>query len=74
MPSEAGNLAGFGSLVQWLGKPNACVFTVAASGTHPPAHLLSDEKFASLEGEQIYLFLVAQSELIWHTELMEVHG
>jgi len=47
------------------------MFTVAASGAHPPAHLLSDEKFASLEGEQIYLFLVAQAELIWYTELMK---
>lgn len=54
-----------------VGELNACVFIVAASGTHPPAHLLSDEKFASLEGEQIYLFLVAQSELIWYTESME---
>jgi hypothetical protein len=50
---------------------NACVFTADAIGTHPPVHLLSDERFACLNGEQIYLFLVAQSELIWYGEWME---
>jgi hypothetical protein len=50
---------------------NACVFTVITAGTYPPVHLLSDEKFACLDGEQIYLFLVAQAELIWYGEWME---
>jgi hypothetical protein len=50
---------------------NACVFTVITAGTSPPVHLLSDEKFACLAGEQIYLFLVAQAELIWYGEWME---
>lgn len=33
--------------------------------------MLSDEKFAQLNREQIYLFLVSQEELIWYTEWME---
>ena len=33
--------------------------------------MLSDEKFATLSGEQIYLFLVSQEELIWYAEWME---
>ena len=33
--------------------------------------MLSDEKFATLTGEQIYLFLVSQEELIWYAEWME---
>jgi len=33
--------------------------------------LLSDEKFATLAGEKIYLFLIAQGELIWFTEWLE---
>ena len=47
------------------------MFTALAVGTRPPAHLLSDEKFADLAGEQIYLFLVAQAELIWYGEWMD---
>jgi hypothetical protein len=47
------------------------VFTPDAIRTYPPVHLLSDEKFAYLNGEQIYLFLVAQSELIWYGEWIE---
>jgi hypothetical protein len=39
--------------------------------THPPAHLLSDEKFAQLDGQRIYLFLVSQAELIWSAEWLE---
>ena len=35
-------------------------------GLSLPEHLLSDEKFATLTGERIYLFLVSQGELIWH--------
>jgi len=49
---------------------NACLFTVTAAGAYPPVHLLSDEKFTCLAGEQIYLFLVAQEELIWYGEWM----
>ncbi len=33
--------------------------------------MLSDEKFAQLNREQIYLFLVSQKELIWYAEWME---
>jgi hypothetical protein len=33
--------------------------------------LLSDEKFATLDGEPIYLFLIAQAELIWYGEWLE---
>ena len=33
--------------------------------------MLSDEKFATLAGEEIYLFLIAQGELIWFTEWLE---
>lgn len=36
----------------------------------PPDYLLSDEKFAELNGERLYLFLVSEQELIWHTESM----
>lgn len=53
-----------------VGAVNTGVFTAPAAGTHPPVHLLSDEKFANLAGKQIYLFLVAQSELIWYGEWM----
>lgn len=30
--------------------------------------MLSDEKFATLAGEEIYLFLISQGELIWYSE------
>jgi hypothetical protein len=33
--------------------------------------LLSDEKFATLAGADIYLFLIAQEELIWYGEGLE---
>ena len=35
-------------------------------GTLPPVHLLSDEKFAVLNGERLYLFLASEQELIWY--------
>jgi hypothetical protein len=38
---------------------NAGVTAAAAVGPNPPAHILSDEKFATLNGEQIYLFLLS---------------
>lgn len=44
---------------------------VDAVGPYPPAHILTDEKFATLNGAQIYLFLLSQQELIWYTEWME---
>jgi hypothetical protein len=40
-------------------------------GLTPPVHLLSDEKFACLNGEQVYLFLVSQAALIWYREWMQ---
>jgi hypothetical protein len=46
------------------------VLTPDAVGPYPPEHLLSDEKFACVAGEQIYLFLVSQAELIWYAEWM----
>lgn len=47
------------------------VVAVNAIRANPPVHVLSDEKFATLTGEQIYLFLLAQEELIWSTAWME---
>lgn len=35
-------------------------------GANPPVHLLSDEKFAVLNGERVYLFLASEQELIWY--------
>lgn len=49
----------------------AGVVAVDASRSNPPEHVLSDEKFATLSGEQIYLFLISQEELIWYAEWME---
>lgn len=49
---------------------NASLLTANAVGPYPPDHVLSDEKFACLGGEQIYLFLVSQAELIWYGEWM----
>ena len=49
---------------------NASLLSTHAVGPYPPEHLLSDEKFACLAGEQIYLFLVSQAELIWYGEWM----
>jgi hypothetical protein len=54
-----------------VGELVASLLTVAAAGTYPPVHLLSDEKFACLAGERIYLFLVSQGELIWYGEWMD---
>lgn len=42
-----------------------------AIGAYPPAHIFTDEKFSSLNGAQIYLFLLSQEELIWYAEWME---
>ena len=50
------------------GESAAGLVVVNAIGPYPPAHVLSDEKFAVLEGERIYLFLVSQGELVWYGE------
>ena len=64
----------------WLGLVTVAVVGELAAcserlllrlGLTPPTHVLSDEKFASLDNEQIYLFLVSQGELIWYTEWLQ---
>ena len=50
---------------------NPGLSAVDAVGPYPRAHILTDEKFARLNGEQIYLFLLSQEELIWYVEWME---
>jgi hypothetical protein len=63
----------------WLGvgtsamvrESNACVMVVNAPGTYPPEHLLSDEKFAQLAGEEIYLFLISQGKFVWYGEWLD---
>ena len=52
------------------GESDAGRSGVNESRANPPDHLLSDEKFAELNGERLYLFLVSEQELVWHTELM----
>lgn len=52
-------------------QSNPGVTVANATGAYPPAHILTDEKFATLDGEQIYLFLLSQAELIWYAEWME---
>jgi hypothetical protein len=59
------------SLVQWLGHLIPVSLLLIRLGLLPPQHLLSDEKFATLEGKEIYLFLVSQEELIWYGEWIE---
>jgi len=49
---------------------NPSLVAINAIGAYPPAHILTDEKFATLNGEQIYLFLLSQEELIWYAEWM----
>jgi hypothetical protein len=39
-------------------------------GLTPPEHLLSDEKFAILNGDKVYLFLASEQELIWYGKWM----
>jgi hypothetical protein len=58
------------SLVQWLGNLLPVFLLLMRMGLTPPQHLLSDEKFAVLNGEKIYLFLVSEQELIWHGKWM----
>lgn len=47
------------------------VIAVDAIRANPPAHVLSDEKFATVSGEQIYLFLLSEEELVWYAEWIE---
>lgn len=58
-------------LVRWLGCLMPVSLLLMRLGLFPPVPLLSDEKFASLAGEEIYLFLIAQGELIWYGEWLE---
>lgn len=59
------------SLLQWLGNLLPVAWLLLRLGLTPPPHVLSDEKFAALDGQQIYLFLVSQGELIWYTEWLK---
>lgn len=59
------------SLLQWLGNLLPVVWLLLRLGLTPPEHVLSDEKFATLEGDPIYLFLVSQGELIWHAQWLQ---
>ena len=59
------------ALIQWLGHLLPVSLLLMRLGLVPPKHLLSDEKFATLAGEEVYLFLIAQEELIWHAEWLE---
>lgn len=73
MESSRGGLASglgvaFSAMVRQF---NPRVVDADATGAYPPAHILTDEKFATLNGTQIYLFLLSQEELIWYTEWME---
>jgi hypothetical protein len=61
-------------LVQWLGNLLPVCFLLLQMGLTLPEHLLSDDKFALLDGERIYLFLVSQGELVWYGEWMENLG
>jgi len=71
-PSRSGLASGLGVAFNPLVRQfNPGLFAVDAVGPYPPAHILTDEKFATLNGEQIYLFLLSQEELIWYVEWME---
>jgi Domain of unknown function (DUF6431) len=58
-------------LVQWFGNLMPVSSLLMRLGLLPPQHLLSDEKFATLDSEEIYLFLISQEELIWYGEWLE---
>jgi hypothetical protein len=62
---------GVWSLLQWLGNLLPVAWLLLRLGLMPPAHVLSDEKFAAVSGERIYLFLISQGELIWSTEWLK---
>ncbi len=59
------------ALLQWLGNLLPVVWLLLRLGLTPPEHVLSDEKFATLEGKPTYLFLVSQRELIWHAQWLQ---
>jgi Domain of unknown function (DUF6431) len=48
-----------GSLVQWFGRLMPVSQLLMRLGLFRPQHLLSNEKFATLDGETIYLFLIS---------------
>ncbi|NJR56793.1 MAG: hypothetical protein HC768_20970 [Acaryochloris sp. CRU_2_0] len=58
------------NLVQWLGNLLPVFLLLMRMGLSPPKHLLSDEKFAVLNAEQVNLFLVSEQELIWYGKSM----
>lgn len=58
------------TLVQWLGTLLPVYLLLMRMGLTPPEHILSDEKFAVLNGAKVYLFLVSEQELIWHGKWM----
>lgn len=57
--------------MQWLGTLLPVSWLLLRLGLTPPEFVLSDEKFASLDGLTIYLFTVVQGELIWHIQKLE---
>jgi hypothetical protein len=57
-------------LSQWLGLLLPVFWLLMRMGLNPPVHLLSDEKFAVLNGKRVYLFLVSEQELIWYGKWM----
>lgn len=58
------------NLVQWLGNLLPVYLLLMRMGLTPPEHLLSDEKFAVLNGDKVYLFLASEQELIWYGKWM----
>jgi len=58
------------NLVQWLGNLLPVYLLLMRMGLTPPDHLLSDEKFAVLNGDKVYLFLASEQELIWYGKWM----
>ncbi len=57
----------------WLGEGWSYLFAECAAvsvGQCLRCYPVS-EKFATLEGEPIYLFLVSQGELVWHAEWLQ---
>ena len=59
------------SLLQWLGTLLPVSWLLLRLGLTPPESVLSDEKFAHLDGLNIYLFTVSQGELIWYIQKLE---
>ena len=59
------------NLLQWLGNLIPVCWLLLRLGLNPSESVISDEKFADLNGLRIYLFAISQGELIWHTETLE---